>query len=154
MQVTQLKDKPNLSADVKLSAIYAQFKALISELEKKELTPAIVANINSSIELINASPLAGKELIKLIKQQQTLIIKQVEKEHKIAPKNHYRNLWMLLGFTAFGLPIGMIFGLSMRNIGLMGVGLPIGMAIGAAVGSAMDKKALTEGRQLDIELKN
>jgi len=153
MPLTELKDNPSVSADIKLDAIYAQFKLLISELEKKELKPTVAANINSSIEVINASSLTGKELIKLIKQQQTLIIKQVEKEHKIVPKNYYRNLWMLLGFTAFGLPIGMIFGLSIGNIGLMGVGLPIGMAIGALVGSSMDKKAVAEGRQLDVEIK-
>ncbi len=153
MQLTELKDNANISSDIKLNAIYAQFKAFISELEKKELTPAIVSNINTSIELLNASPLMGKDLIKLIKQQQTIIVKQLEKELKIVSKNHYRNLWMLLGFTAFGLPIGVTFGLSIGNIGLMGMGLPLGMAIGAVIGSAMDKKALAEGRQLDVELK-
>ncbi|MNR38502.1 hypothetical protein D3C85_1566120 [compost metagenome] len=102
---------------------------------------------------MNISSFIGNDFKKLIKQEQTAILKHVEKAHKIAPKNYYRNLWMLLGFTAFGLPIGVSFGLSIGNIGLMGVGLPIGMAIGAAVGSSMDKKALSEGRQLDIEIK-
>lgn len=153
MQLTELKDNPNISTDLKLSAIQNQFKSLISELEKKDLNSTVVFNINSSIEAINASSLTGKELMKLFKQQQTLIVKQVEKEHKIAPKNHYRNLWMILGFTAFGLPIGVLFGLSIGNIGLMGVGLPIGMAIGALVGAGLDKKALAEGRQLAVELK-
>ena len=153
MQLTELKDNPNISTDLKLSAIQNQFKSLISELEKKDLNSTVVFNINSSIEAINASSLTGKELMKLFKQQQTLIVKQVEKEHKIAPKNHYRNLWMILGFTAFGLPIGMLFGLSIGNIGLMGAGLPIGMAVGALVGAGMDKKALAEGRQLAVELK-
>jgi hypothetical protein len=35
----------------------------------------------------------------------------------------------------------------------LGIGLPIGMAVGSALGSGMDKKALAEGRQLDIEIK-
>ncbi|RYG16260.1 MAG: hypothetical protein EOO07_13650 [Chitinophagaceae bacterium] len=153
MPLAEVKNNPSFSADIKLDAIYAQFKLLISELEKKELKPTVAANINSSIEVINVSPLTGKELIKLIKQQQTLIIKQVEKEHKIVPKNYYRNLWLVLGFTAFGLPVGVAFALSIGNIGLMGVGLPIGMAIGALVGSSMDKKAAAEGRQLDVEIK-
>jgi hypothetical protein len=56
--------------------------------------------------------------------------------------------------TTFGLPIGVSIGLSLGNIGLLGIGLPIGMVIGLAFGSKLDKKALTENRQLNIELKN
>ena len=55
--------------------------------------------------------------------------------------------------TAFGLPIGVVFGLLMKNMGLMAIGLPIGLGVGAAVGSSMDKKALQEGRQIDVEMK-
>ena len=76
-----------------------------------------------------------------------------EKELKIVPKNYYRNLWMVLGMSAFGLPLGVAFGLSLGNIGLLAIGLPIGMAIGTLVGSKLDKKALESGKQLDIELK-
>jgi len=35
----------------------------------------------------------------------------------------------------------------------MAIGLPFGLVIGMAVGAAMDKKALKEGRQLGIEIK-
>ncbi|MDQ1162310.1 hypothetical protein QE422_002678 [Chryseobacterium sp. SORGH_AS 447] len=38
-------------------------------------------------------------------------------------------------------------------MGFIGIGLPIGMSIGIAVGTLMDKKAQTEGRQLDVEIK-
>lgn len=60
---------------------------------------------------------------------------------------------MVLGMSAFGIPMGVAFGLSMGNIGLLGIGLPIGMGVGVGVGSYLDKKALTEGRQLDVDLK-
>jgi hypothetical protein len=33
------------------------------------------------------------------------------------------------------------------------IGLPIGMVIGIGIGTGMDKKALAEGRQIDVELK-
>jgi len=33
------------------------------------------------------------------------------------------------------------------------IGLAIGMAIGMAIGTGMDKKALEEGRQIDLEIK-
>jgi hypothetical protein len=36
---------------------------------------------------------------------------------------------MVLGMSAFGIPMGVAFGLSMGNIGLLGIGLPIGMGV-------------------------
>ncbi|MNK00609.1 hypothetical protein D3C87_183970 [compost metagenome] len=153
MSIIDLKERPAITNDFKLNTLYFQFGKLLSELEKKNLPQDTCNFINERIERVNISSFIGNDFKKLIKQEQTAILKHVEKAHKIAPKNYYRNLWMLLGFTAFGLPIGVSFGLSIGNIGLMGVGLPIGMAIGAAVGSSMDKKALSEGRQLDIEIK-
>jgi hypothetical protein len=43
--------------------------------------------------------------------------------------------------------------MSIKILGFIGIGLPIGMAIGMIVGTNMDKKAFTEGRQLDVVLK-
>ena len=77
----------------------------------------------------------------------------MEKEHKMVTKNHYRNTWLAQGMAAFGIPLGVAFGTSLGNMAYLGIGLPIGMAIGSAVGKRMDKKALEEGRQLDLELK-
>jgi hypothetical protein len=93
-------------------------------------------------------------MTKLIKQKQSFIIKQVEKAHKIVPKNYYRTMYMLFGMSGIGIPIGVAFGLSIGNLGLLGLGLPIGMGIGVAIGSSLDKKALNTGRQLNIEMKN
>lgn len=152
MTIIELKDRTDLANDFKLSGFYTQFGTLLNELRKKQLNEELIKSINAFIETINISTTTGNELRKLLKQAQTYIVKQVEKEHKIVPKNHYRTLWMLLGFTAFGLPIGMALGLSVGNMGLMAIGLPIGMAIGAAVGSSMDKKAAAEGRQLNVEI--
>jgi hypothetical protein len=119
-----------------------------------ELSQDIYKLINESIDILNSSRLSGAQLTKLIKQKQTAILKQVEKELKIVPKNYYRTLWMVIGMSAFGLPIGVAFGLSIGNLGLLALGLPIGMGIGIAVGMSMDKKAMNEGRQLNIEIKN
>ena len=153
MSYLELKDIQNISSDIKLSRIYLQFTELLNELKKKKLSQNIVTIINDSVEHINSSKLMGSQLRKLIKQNQTSILKQTEKEFKIVPRNHYRNLWMLIGFTVFGLPIGIIFGAIIGNIGLLAVGLPIGMAIGATLGLGMDKKACKEGRQLNLEIK-
>ncbi|MBC5836529.1 hypothetical protein [Flavobacterium muglaense] len=154
MNSKELNIRQDISTDNKLNRIYTQFSELLNELRKKELNKNIERSINESIDNLNSSTLSGTQLTKLVKQKQTAILKQVEKEQKIVPKNYYRTMWMLFGMSGIGLPIGVAFGLSIGNIGLLGLGLPIGMAIGLAIGMSLDKKALNEGRQLDIEIKN
>lgn len=154
MEIKELNSIQNNFTDDKLTKIYNQFVELLNELNRRELPENIVSSVNLGIDKINSSTLTVKALIKSIKEEQTSILKQIEKELKLVPKNYYRNLWLVLGMTVFGLPIGASFGLIIGNIGLLGLGLPIGMAIGIAVGTKLDKKALNEGRQLSIEIKN
>ena len=154
MNIKELKNRVDFSNDEKLNRTYAQFGELLNELKKKELSQDIYKLINESVDTLNVTTLNGTQLTKLLKQKQTAILKQVEKTHKIVPKNYYRNLWMLLGMSAFGLPIGAAIGSVSGNMGVLGAGLPIGMGIGIAVGMLMDKKAINEGRQLNIEIKN
>lgn len=122
-------------------------------MKKKELPEPIVTKINKGVDQINALSESEPKLTKQIKKTQASIIKLIEKELKLVPKNHYRNTWLAVGMAAFGLPVGVAVGASLGNMAFLGVGLPIGMAIGMAVGSGMDKKAFKEGRQLDMESK-
>ena len=153
----KLKDLHSLSnnlSEEKVAIVYAQFSELIEELKTRDLPENLMSLINLSVDKINTLTTESKQLKKLIKQEQNLILKQLEKEMKVVPINYYRNLWLVLGMTTFGLPMGVSIGLSLGNIGLLGIGLPIGMVIGMAVGSNMDKKALQEGRQLNFEVKS
>lgn len=153
MKIKELNQRPDLAADVRLHKAYIQFEKLLHELSKKELNDQLVESINQDIETLNVIPGSGNELKKAVRRKQLRIVKAVEKELKVVPKNYYRNLWLAVGMSVFGLPIGVVFGLSVGNISLLSIGLPIGMAIGVAVGSGMDKKAFKEGRQLDVEIK-
>lgn len=154
MNILELKNNNAItSTDPKLSSTYTQFEELLSELKKKELSPGIISAINKCVEEINSSPLTGVALRKLVKQKETALLKQIEKELKIVPKNYYRNLWLALGMSVFGLPLGVAFGAVMGNMAFFAIGLPIGMSIGIAVGMGLDKKACAEGKQLDIEIK-
>lgn len=153
MEIIQLREREASPENPKLDSSYSQFRALLHELNKKQLTEEVVEAINQEVAIINTSNLEGNELRKLVKSKQTGILSLVEKAFKIVPKNYYRNQWLALGMTAFGLPIGVAFGMSIGNIGLMAVGLPIGMSFGLAVGMQMDKKAAETGKQLDIEIK-
>jgi len=151
MHITELNDRP--TSNEKLIRSYTQFSQLLNELRKKDLSPELVLFINESIAALNLSTAEETQLIKLLKQKEIAILKQAEKLHNIVLKNYNRNLWMLFGMSGIGLPLGVAFGLSMGNIGLLGIGFLPGMAIGLAIGISLDKKALKEGRQLDFEIK-
>lgn len=151
MEIKQLKHQEDILNSPKSKQIILQFEKLIEELNTKNLPDQTVEIINKQIEDLNSSLLSGNAFKRLLIKKQTQITKLLEKEHKLVPKNYYRNLWMVLGMSAIGLPIGVAFGVSIGNMGLLTIGLPIGMAIGLALGSSMDKKALKEGRQLNIE---
>lgn len=80
----------------------------------------------------------------------TGLVQKLKKDYNLTTKGYYQGLWMVLGMSIFGMPFGTIFGLSMNNFGLFGVGLPIGMVIGMAVGAQKDKKAEAAGTVLEV----
>lgn len=153
MEIKELKRRPGFDQDKKLINSYAQFDKLLTELKKKKLPEEIVNSINNGINKINSVSESDKQLRKQIRKTQASILKLIEKELKLVARNHYRNTWLAVGMAAFGIPLGVVFGISLGNMGLLGIGLPIGMVIGIAVGSVMDKKAFEEGKQLDFEIK-
>lgn len=145
--------RPSIEINDKLNKAYIQLIKLIEELNKRELSDEVVGDINNYVEGLNAIPDTDKKLRSELRKKQSKIIHLVEKEHKLVPKNHYRNSWLVLGMSVFGVPMGLVFSLSLDNMAFIGIGLPIGMAVGIALGSTMDKKALETERQLDIEIK-
>ena len=144
----------NLESDIRLSQLYNQFDVLLSELRNKQLPSAIVETINKEVEEINTSnSLTTNDLRKVIKKKQTAILRLLEKDLNLVPKNYYRTLWLALGMTVFGMPLGVLAGVLLGKPGLFAIGLPIGVAIGVTVGTAMDKTAAKENRQLNLEIK-
>lgn len=153
MDYIKIVKRPNIENDKKLFGNYQNFENLLSELEQKEIPIEIKNFINHEIEEINSFSGSAIELLKRIKKAQSSILKRLEKDLKLVPKNYYRSIWLALGMSAFGIPIGLGIGLSLGNIAFLGIGLPIGMGIGIAIGTAMDKKAMDTGKQLDFEMK-
>ena len=151
MEIKNLRNREIIYQDIKIFGAYTQFEKLLNELRKRTLPDEVVAYINSCIGLVNSTTDFG--LRNQVKKTQADILKLLEKELKVVIKNHYRNEWMATGLATFGVPIGVIYGILNHNMAMLGFGLPIGMLIGMAVGSSMDKRALKEGRQLDIEIK-
>lgn len=153
MSMNQLIERPNITGNLKIARMYEQFGQLLNQLEQRELSDEIKGSINQEILSLNSIADTDKHFAKSVKEKESTIIRLVEKELKIVPKNYYRKLWLVLGMTVFGLPLGVVMGSSIGNMGLLGMGLPIGLGIGIAVGSSLDKKAFNEGRQLDFEVK-
>jgi hypothetical protein len=152
MMLNQLNDTSLLEQSRRLKRRQSQFNLLIDELNKKEIPEELLNSFNEMIDDLNKQHSTAKLLSINIRRTQSKMLKTLEKELKLVPKHHYRNTWMAIGMSAFGLPMGVVFGSAMGNMAFIGIGLPIGMAIGIAYGDQLDKKAAKEGRQLDIQI--
>ena len=153
MEIKELKSRKTFENE-KIQNGYIQFGDLLSLINKKTLQEKSIQVINTEIDTINNIRVSSNILRKQVRKSQVKIIRFIEKSEKLVVKNHYRNLWMVLGMTAFGIPLGTAFGASQGNMGFIGIGMPIGMVIGIAVGTKKDKEAAKNGFQLQIMLKH
>lgn len=152
MEINELKKRDGIDSNKKLTELYVQFGKLLSELRKRDLPDKVVQSINTNIDLINPALETAEQWRKQLRKTQSDILRLIEKELKLVPKNHYRNIWMALGIAAFGVPLGVVFGASLGNMAFMGIGIAMGIPVGLAIGTGLDKKAAEEGRQLDVEI--
>ena len=148
--IKELKSRTRFQ-NKRLTRLYSKFGELIDELRTRKLSQNTIDQINKELDIINRDN-DEKTLKKLVFKKQYKVLQIVEKEHKLVPKNHYRNKWMVLGMTIFGLPFGVVFGSALGNMAFIGIGLPIGMPIGMAVGAKKDMDAAKQGLQLNFSL--
>lgn len=153
MDIKDLKTRSDIEQHKKLDLAYRQLNELITVLKTVDGTDGVAQFINNEIDLINNSSDAEKTLLSQTKKTQANILKHLEKELKLVTINHNRNLWLAIGIAAFGMPMGIVFGTTLGNMGLIALGIPIGMVLGLAVGIHLDKKASEEGLQINFEVK-
>lgn len=151
MTLKKLKDRPELVNTSKLGAKYNQLAQFLNKLEAYDISEALANQINAYTIKINDFEGTNKDLLKLLNKVQSKLLMLVEKHLKVVPRNYYRNLWLSLGMAVFGIPMGIVFGMSLGNMAFLGVGLPIGLALGQAYGTTLDKKAQKEGRQIQVD---
>lgn len=151
MEIKPLKKESRIAADSKSAKKMLKLENLLKELRKKKLPDALVGQINEMIDSFNAMAHTNKSYAKKLEKLQGAILKLIREKLQLVPKNHYRNLWLAIGLSAFGIPIGIVYGLALDNMAFMGIGLPIGMGIGIGIGSMKDKKAMQEGKQIEFE---
>ena len=130
--------------------LFECFPAASTIGQNKQIPSEIAISVNQDIEGINSFSGSNKDLFKQLRKSQSNILKLIENELKLVPKNLYRSRWLAIGMSAFGIPFGVAFGVSFDNMAYLGIGIPIGMIVGMVIGAGMDKKAFEEGRQLDM----
>jgi hypothetical protein len=101
--------------------------------------------VNQTEELLAANPTARG-----LSRIHGALLAHLKKAHGLVPPGYYRSEWMAIGMAAFGIPIGVAFGVAVDNTAFVGIGLPIGLAIGLSLGGAKDKEAARKGLQLDM----
>jgi hypothetical protein len=151
MTLRTLFDRHDLNPGKRTQRKVQNFRQLLHALGERELPDAVTEALNLKIDALNEIQGSEKQYRKAVVNTEYKILKFLEKEHKIVPKNHYQKTWLALGMAVFGVPLGVAMGTVLGNMGFMGVGIAMGLAIGIAVGAGMDKKARDEGRQLDFE---
>lgn len=93
---------------------------------------------------------SGEYSVGKITKLKNSLSQTLNKKYGLTIKGYYQSLWMVLGMSAFGIPLGTILGLSLDNFGLFGIGLPLGMVVGIAVGAQKEKKAEAAGTVLEV----
>ena len=145
MELPELEVKEKNQLKKKEQKALEQFNELISALNDKELDEGMIEHIKG-----NMSNVRSELTFNTIKKEESKILDYVKREKGYVAQNHYMTLWIALGMSAIGVPIGVAIGLALDQLGFMGIGIGGGLAIGVAIGSAKDKKAKEQGKQLPI----
>ena len=142
---------PSDSAPKRLVKCHNKLQLLLNAIAEKEIGPDSISNINQEIEQVNAAASVDEKAHKKAHNRAyNRISKLVQKEYGYVPKGYNLALWMSIGMSVFGIPMGMGIGLAVDNMGLLGIGIGSGMAIGMAIGAGLDEKAKKEGKQLNV----
>lgn len=149
MPLTPLAFRPSFEENPKLAKASQNLGSLLVAVEQKTISPVHEQKINEIIAGANSFSGSDPELLTQLRSAQTGILKLLEKDLQLVPKNHFHGQWIGIGMAAFGIPFGVAMGAALGNMAFLGVGLPIGLGIGTAIGVSKDKQALAEGRQLD-----
>jgi len=133
----QLKKKEQKAVD--------HFNELIDALNDKEIDETTENYIKKRIAVIK-----DNFTYNTIKKEESKILDYINKQLGYVAENHYKSLWIALGMSAIGVPIGVAIGLALDQLGFMGIGIAFGLAIGVGIGSSKDQEAKKQGKQLPI----
>lgn len=150
MSLKPLKDLSPFESDKRIKIRAEKFMELWEELNEMDLPREVSSFINREVDHLNDLEDQG-DVFKALGRSQASILKRIKDEMGLVPANYYRNMWLGLGMAVFGVPLGVVMGLTLQNMAFIGVGIPIGLVLGIGIGVASDNKAREEGRQLRFE---
>lgn len=148
--INKCKERENIGQNKKLEKSYQKIQALVEELNKIEIPAEISSSINKDISKLDSFKGADNMLTKAINKTYSGILKLVRIELGLVPRHYYQNIWMALGLSVFGVPLGILYSTVTDNPGLFTIGIAMGLPIGLAIGIEKDKKAEKENKQLQI----
>ena len=130
-----------------------ELQALLQEISFRDLPEDSVLVINRNTADIQTFEGSSEEEVKKAKTVKNEILKLLREKHYLVPEKYYTNLWMPLGMSAFGLPIGVVLFAFTDNPAFIATGLPLGLGMGGLYGAQLDKKAEAEGKVLRFQKK-
>lgn len=130
----------------------SNFHHLVHHLNERNLPAEVTEEINAKIQVLNSFSGSMPQYTKKIKTVKKEILSLLQKRLGLVPENYYTTLWMALGISAFGLPIGIVIFTLSGSAAFIGIGLIFGVAGGLALGTSLDKKAKAENKVLDVKM--
>jgi hypothetical protein len=112
MEIKDLTIKGEYKGDEKLEKRISNFQSYIDLLNSRDLDNDIIDAINSSIDELNNFEGSKRKFKLRLMKVRSQVVRHVEKQAKLVPQNYYRKLWLALGMSVFGMPIGVVFGTS------------------------------------------
>ncbi len=153
MPLSPLTSRPSFEENPKLAKASHHLKTLLTAIQEKAVPDHVESRINEIVAGVSDFQGPDPQLLKQITAAQAAILKLLEIELGLVPKNHFQLQWLAIGMAAFGIPFGIVIGMALGNIAFLGIGLPIGIAIGISIGAGKDKEAAANGKQLDWSAK-
>jgi membrane protein insertase Oxa1/YidC/SpoIIIJ len=149
--IISLQKTETIDSNKRFARDFYSFQSLIDALNKKDIPADLTTSINQIIIFINSMHASDKIVIRRIEEGKNKILEMVERRLGLVRKKQYHNYWITMGVTLYGLPVGVVLYFLSGNLAFIIPGLPIGMLIGIWVGNRKDRKAETNGKQLEIE---
>lgn len=144
--IGELEERAKASQDVRLKKWLTSSANLLRELDARGIEPR---NFEDELKMLKKQ-LSANTKANMIRAFYLRMVNAVRKQFDLTTPNYFQNRWTALGILVFGIPLGLVFSISIDNYAFLGMGIPVGLAIGIAIGADKDKKAKEAGKLMEI----